>query len=100
MSAKEIWFRRSDGIDMAATPGSASHESMARDGSFTLIDGPDGAVIADQVSDGGQVITTPFAEMKKAELIAYAEAKGIEVNPKLKIADIIGVIEAAEAENQ
>lgn len=91
MSGKEVWFRRGDGAMFVTMEGSSAYHQML--GSFTLVDE---AGEVQEVEKAGKVDLT---KMKKAELIAYAQENGIEVNPKATVAGIIEAIEAAEAED-
>lgn len=95
MAGKEVWFRSSSGHEIACNEGSVAYGLMDRDGSFTRIPGPG----EERFEPDPHAVPAPpdFAAMKRAQLLEYAAGKGIEVNPKLKNADIIAVIEAAEA---
>lgn len=92
MAGKEVWFRASDGREISCNEGSVAFGLMEKDGAFTRI-GDDGEAIA-PAADAKLDLST----LKRAELLEYAAGKGIEVNPKLKNADIVAVIEAAEKE--
>lgn len=86
--AQEIWFQRSDGVKMACIEGTQAFEQMTRDGSFRRVGDEGGQTVA--------VNTTPDATWSKKDLLAYAADKGIEVNPKVKAAEILAVINEAE----
>lgn len=88
----EIWYLTGDGRKVCCSEGSVAHGLMEKDGTFTLIeiDGePQPASVKDAAADPGS--------MKKAELIAYAKERGIEVNPKATVKAILEVIRSAEA---
>lgn len=91
MAGKEVWFRASDGREISCNEGSVAFGLMSKDGAFTRI-GDDGEAIAPATD-----AELDLSKLKRAELLEYAAGKGIEVNPKLKNADIIAVIEAAQA---
>lgn len=86
-----VKFISGDGVEHEVEETSMAAEVMRNAGFMVIsIDGerqPISAIEPDAPID--------LSTMKKAELLAYAEERGIEVNPKAKVADIIAVIEAA-----
>lgn len=93
--AKEIWFRDSGGEEKCCNEGSVAHNLMSNDGSFVRIDGPGGK---EQKAPASENSKQDLSTMKKAELLAYAESKGIEVNPKATVKAILAVIEESNNE--
>jgi 3,4-dihydroxy-2-butanone 4-phosphate synthase len=82
----QVKFISGDGVEHEVEDDSMAAEVM-RNAGFQQI-GVDAEIEAGPID---------LSSMKKAELLAYAEGKGIEVNPKAKVADIIATIEEAEA---
>lgn len=91
MSGKEVWFQRGDGHRIATAEGSSAYELMKADGGFKEIR-EGGAVRPDANAEKAAV---DLRSMKKADLLAYAAERGIEVNPKATVAAIIEVIETS-----
>lgn len=83
-----VWFRRSDGIEFETEIDSRTHELMTGSDNFEQIDG------AEQADDEGDGLDN----LTKSELLQFAEDEGIEVNAKLKNADLANVIREALAE--
>lgn len=95
-------FLRADGVEMVTVVGSPSFDLMVKDGSFTRVYSHADSLRHLEPDGSAKQAMPDLAVMKKADLLAFAAAQGIEVNPKLKNTDIIAVIEAAlvEAEGE
>lgn len=88
-------FISGDGVEHTCQTDSVAYRLMAKDGSFVLaeLDGVRQPVSAVEPA------ASPLDGMSKKDLLAYAAENGIEVNAKLKTADVLAVIKEAEAAN-
>lgn len=98
-------FLRADGIEMSAAVGSPSFDLMEKDGSFMRVytEAESIAQLGESERESVEKTETAPAAMKRGELIEFANARGIEINPKMKTVDILAVVEealAAEAETE
>ena len=96
-------FLRADGIEMSAAVGSPSFDLMEKDGSFMRVytEADSIAQLGESEAEASAPIAAAPAAMKRGELIEFANARGIEINSKMKTVDILAVVEealAAEAE--
>lgn len=84
--AKEIVFRRGDGVEFTVEEGSAAFELMSTDGSFRRLDEEGEPAAQDpedlskltvkQLQEKAALLDVPITkEMKKAEIIAAIEEK-------------------------
>lgn len=89
--AKEVWFRRGDGVEFASSEGTVAFDMMSKDGAFVRIDGPGAKPATAPVKQEGEdlskltvkqlqeraaLLDVPLTkEMKKAEIIAAIQEK-------------------------
>lgn len=91
--AKEVWFRRSDGLELVSEDGSESHRQMVADGSFVEIEGPGGAdVPADPAAAADDL-----SKLTVKQLYERAAMSDVPVTEKMKKAELIAAIEAKAA---
>lgn len=69
MPEKEAWFKNSEGVEFSCNEGSVAFDLMAKDGSFTRIDG----------SGGGDIEPQPEPEIQ-TEGVTYSEEDAIAQN--------------------
>ncbi|MCC6328985.1 MAG: hypothetical protein IT174_10745 [Acidobacteria bacterium] len=78
---KELWFKRSDGIEFACVEGSETHQLMERDGAFRRVEETTPSPEADDTDPqtGGELVKKPLAKMNKTELLAEAAEIGVTI---------------------
>ena len=91
--AKEVWFRRSDGLELVAEDGSESHRQMVADGSFVEIAGPGGADVPAEPAAAVDDLST----LTVKQLYERAALSDVPVTEKMEKAELIAAIEAKAA---
>ena len=93
--AKELWFKRSDGIEISCVEESATHEQMLKDGAFIEITGPGGTAVKTGEQEPDEFDLT---QLTKKQLFEHAALNDVPVTDKMTKAQIIEAIEEKAAE--